>query len=134
MPGKADHEIVKAADLLLHVFVLPVFDLRAICKEKKRETQLPKARLKGTAANSLKKENIMNKDIIQGKWNQVKGDLQRQWGKISDDELDKINGNRTKLLGVIQEQYGLAQDEAEKQLSSFEDMCCRRDDKKRHAG
>lgn len=62
----------------------------------------------------------MNKDQILGNWKQLKGEAQRQWGKITNDELDQIAGNRQKLLGSIQESYGIAKEEAEKQLSEFE--------------
>ncbi len=63
----------------------------------------------------------MNEDIIKGKWNQFKGDVQKKWSKLTDDQLDQVNGNRTKLLGTIQESYGIAKDEAEKQLKAWED-------------
>jgi len=62
----------------------------------------------------------MNSDIIQGKWEQVKGEVIKQWGKLTDDSLTQIDGNRTKLLGKIQETYGVAKDEAEKQVSEWE--------------
>ncbi len=62
----------------------------------------------------------MNSDIIQGKWEQVKGEVIKQWGKLTDDTMTEINGNRTKLLGKIQETYGVAQDEAERQVSEWE--------------
>ena len=62
----------------------------------------------------------MNKDQIIGNWKQLKGEVQRQWGKLTNDELDQIAGNRQKLLGSIQESYGVAKEEAEKQLSDFE--------------
>jgi uncharacterized protein YjbJ (UPF0337 family) len=61
-----------------------------------------------------------NQDIIKGKWRQLKGDVQAQWGKLTDDDMDVIDGNREKLLGRIQETYGIARDEAEKQVSSWE--------------
>ena len=63
----------------------------------------------------------MNKDIIKGKWNEVKGDVQKKWGKLTNDDLDQINGDRTKLTGRIQKVYGLERDEAEKQLKEWED-------------
>lgn len=63
----------------------------------------------------------MNKDIIAGNWKQVKGEVQRQWGKLTNDELDRIEGNRKKLVGLIQERYGVAKDEAEEQLRAWED-------------
>lgn len=63
----------------------------------------------------------MNKDIIKGQWDEVKGDLQKKWGKLTDDDLDQINGDRTKLSGKIQKIYGIERDEAEKQLKEWED-------------
>lgn len=62
----------------------------------------------------------MNTDIIEGKWETLKGEIQVRWGKLTDDSLDQINGNRTKLLGELQTQYGIARDEAEKQVKEFE--------------
>jgi len=63
----------------------------------------------------------MNNDIFQGNWKQFKGEVQKQWGKLTDDQLDQIEGNRTKLVGKIQENYGIAKDEAEKQVKEFEE-------------
>lgn len=62
----------------------------------------------------------MNTDIIQGKWEQVKGEVNLQWGKLTDNVLTEINGSRTKLLGKIQESYGIARDEAEAQIAKWE--------------
>lgn len=62
----------------------------------------------------------MNKDIFEGKWNQVKGSVQKQWGKLTNDDLDQIQGNRTKLAGKIQEAYGKSKDEVEKELAEWE--------------
>lgn len=64
----------------------------------------------------------MNQDIIQGKWESLKGDVKARWGKLTDDKLTEIAGNRDKLLGEIQTQYGLERDAAEKQLSDFEKL------------
>jgi uncharacterized protein YjbJ (UPF0337 family) len=63
----------------------------------------------------------MNRDIMEGKWEQVKGSVQKTWGKLTDDDLDQIAGDRRKLAGRIQEIYGVAQDEAEKQLKTWEE-------------
>lgn len=63
----------------------------------------------------------MNKDILEGNWRQFKGNVQQKWGKITDDDLDQINGSTEKLLGVIQKNYGLARDEAEQQVKEFKD-------------
>lgn len=62
----------------------------------------------------------MNKDVIQGKWTQVKGDVKKTWGKLTDDDLDQIEGNREKLLGKIQETYGRSREAAEKELKEWE--------------
>ena len=61
----------------------------------------------------------MNKNILEGKWKQLKGEVQDQWGKLTDDELDQIAGNRDKLIGKLQEKYGYTQAEAEKQVDKF---------------
>lgn len=61
----------------------------------------------------------MNKDQIAGKWEQLKGEAQKQWGKLTDDELDRIEGDRTKLAGMVREKYGIAKEEAEKQVEDF---------------
>tara|TARA_X000000950_G_scaffold264027_1_gene336852 strand:+ start:417 stop:626 length:210 start_codon:yes stop_codon:yes gene_type:complete len=61
----------------------------------------------------------MNWDIVEGKWKQLKGDVQNQWGKLTDDEVDQIAGNREKFVGLIQERYGIAKDEAERQIDDF---------------
>jgi uncharacterized protein YjbJ (UPF0337 family) len=63
----------------------------------------------------------MNTDIIEGKWDQVRGEVQKKWGKLTDDVLDQVKGSRTKLIGKLQESYGYARDEAEKQLKAWED-------------
>lgn len=63
----------------------------------------------------------MNEDILKGKWNEIKGSAQKKWGKLTDDDLAKINGDRTKLLGTIQKAYGIERDEVEKQMKDWED-------------
>lgn len=63
----------------------------------------------------------MNKDIFSGNWKQFKGDVQKKWGKLTDDKIDQIQGDRNKLIGTIQENYGVMRDEAEKQVKEWED-------------
>lgn len=63
----------------------------------------------------------MNSDILQGKWKQMKGEIQNKWGKLTNDDLDRIEGNQEKMLGVLQERYGYAKDEARKHLDAFLD-------------
>jgi uncharacterized protein YjbJ (UPF0337 family) len=62
----------------------------------------------------------MNKDTLAGEWKQLKGSVKKQWGKLTDDDLSTVEGNRDQLLGKIQERYGLAKDEAQRQLLNFE--------------
>jgi uncharacterized protein YjbJ (UPF0337 family) len=61
----------------------------------------------------------MNWDRVEGDWKQIKGKVQQQWGKLTDDDLDVIEGKRTELAGRLQERYGYAKDEAEKQIDSW---------------
>ena len=62
----------------------------------------------------------MNWDRIQGNWKQVVGKARAQWGKLTDDDLDIVAGRRDQLAGRIQERYGIAKDEVEKQISDWE--------------
>lgn len=62
----------------------------------------------------------MNWDRIQGNWKQVVGKAKAQWGKLTDDDLDVVAGRREQLAGKIQERYGIAKDEVEKQISDWE--------------
>lgn len=61
----------------------------------------------------------MNEDIFQGKWNQMKGKLRQQWGKLTDDDLDRIQGHRDEVLGLFQERYGWERERAESELDRF---------------
>lgn len=62
----------------------------------------------------------MNKDQWQGKWKQLTGQVKQQWGELTDDDLDQIDGDRERLEGKIQERYGVAREEARKQVDEFE--------------
>ena len=61
----------------------------------------------------------MNWDRIEGNWKQVKGRAKAQWGKLTDDDLDVIEGRREQLVGKIQERYGVARDDAERRADSW---------------
>jgi len=63
----------------------------------------------------------MNSDQFKGKWMQLRGKVRQQWGKLTDDDLDKIEGKREELLGRIQERYGMAREEAEREVDRFLD-------------
>lgn len=62
----------------------------------------------------------MNNDIIQGKWKQISGRIKSQWGKLTNDDIDVLDGHRQYLVGKIQERYGVEKDEAEEQVKRFE--------------
>ena len=62
----------------------------------------------------------MNWDTVKGQWKQFRGQIKEQWGKLTDDDLDRIEGKRDQLLGAVQKRYGVARDVAEKQLKDFE--------------
>ena len=57
---------------------------------------------------------------IKGSWNQTKGAIKEQWGKLTDDDLLEIQGRRDQLVGKIQTRYGISQEEAEAQVSGWE--------------
>lgn len=61
----------------------------------------------------------MNKDILEGKWKQLKVEAKKKWAKLTDDDLDLINGQREKLAGMLQEWYGKSKDEAERDIDEF---------------
>ena len=65
----------------------------------------------------------MNWDEVQGKWNQFKGDIKKKWGKLTNDDLDTIAGERDRLVGKIQERYGKSQDEAKREVENFCSTC-----------
>jgi uncharacterized protein YjbJ (UPF0337 family) len=64
----------------------------------------------------------MNWDQIKGNWKQVTGRAKEQWGQLTDDDLDVVAGRRDRLAGVIQERYGIAKEEAERQLAEWQRM------------
>ncbi len=62
----------------------------------------------------------MNWDVIEGNWKQAKGKIKQQWGRLTNDALDIVSGKRDQLVGQIQERYGIARDEAERQVCDWE--------------
>ena len=61
----------------------------------------------------------MNDDVFKGKWMQFKGQIKEKWGQLTDDDLDTVGGQRDQLVGRIQERYGLAKDEVNRQLDAL---------------
>ncbi|KNZ41252.1 CsbD family protein [Acetobacterium bakii] len=61
----------------------------------------------------------MNKDIFEGKWEQVKGEVQKQWGKLTNEDLDVVKGDAKILMGKLQEKYGMTKEAAEKAIEDL---------------
>ncbi len=61
----------------------------------------------------------MNWDQMAGKWKQLKGSAKSRWGKLTDDDLDVIAGQRDQLIGRVQERYGIAKEEAQRQVDDW---------------
>ncbi|MFN4310884.1 MAG: CsbD family protein [Ferrovibrio sp.] len=59
-------------------------------------------------------------DQVEGNWNQFAGKVKQRWGKLTDNDITVINGKRQELVGKIQERYGIAKNEAEKQVEEWE--------------
>jgi uncharacterized protein YjbJ (UPF0337 family) len=62
---------------------------------------------------------MVNQDILSGKWKQVRGKVKQWWGKMTDDDLDDINGYVDALVGKVQERYGYDREQAEKEVTRF---------------
>lgn len=58
----------------------------------------------------------MNEDVFAGQWKQMRGELKTWWGKLTDDDVDRIGGEKDKLIGLVQERYGYARGEAEAEV------------------
>lgn len=73
-----------------------------------------------------------NKDIAQGQWKQLKGKVRQFWGRLTDDEVETLDGRFETLAGKVQEKYGIAKDEAADQVNDFLDRHSSRDDNLKH--
>jgi uncharacterized protein YjbJ (UPF0337 family) len=60
----------------------------------------------------------MNEDILDGKWKQVKGNVRNWWGKLTDDDVDRIAGKSEKMVGLLQERYGWTKERATDELTT----------------
>ena len=61
----------------------------------------------------------MNQDILKGKWNEMKGELKRKWGNLTDDDWMRISGDRDKLIGILQQRYGRTKEEVTREVAEF---------------
>ena len=62
----------------------------------------------------------MNKDIFEGKWEEVSGTMRSLWGKLTDDDFQQIKGNQQEIYGKLQKNYGYTKDETEKAIKDFQ--------------
>jgi len=60
-----------------------------------------------------------NRDILTGQWKQVRGKAKQTWGKLTDNDLDRITGRFDELAGLVQERYGYSREQAEKEVTHF---------------
>jgi uncharacterized protein YjbJ (UPF0337 family) len=65
----------------------------------------------------------MNRDTVQGNWKQFKGKLKEKWGQLTDDELDEAEGQAEQIAGIVQQRYGMAKDEAEREVRAVQKSC-----------
>ena len=63
-----------------------------------------------------------NQDLLAGKWEQARGKVKQWWGKITDNDLERISGRIDQLIGVVQERYGYTREQAEKEVTKFVDQ------------
>ncbi len=61
----------------------------------------------------------MKEDILKGKWSELSGEAKKKWGKLTDDDLMVISGNKEKMVGVLQKKYGYSKEKAEEESKSF---------------
>lgn len=64
--------------------------------------------------------DLPNWHQVEGNWNQFAGKVKQRWGKLTDDDITVINGKRQELVGKVQERYGIAKAEAERQVKDWE--------------
>jgi uncharacterized protein YjbJ (UPF0337 family) len=75
----------------------------------------------------------MNWDRIEGNWKQIAGKAREKWGKLTDDDIEKVGGKKDQLIGRIQERYGIAKDEADRQADEWA-KAMKEEEKVHHAG
>jgi cytidyltransferase-like protein len=76
---------------------------------------------RNTSPRALATEETMNRDTLKGQWMQLKGKVRQQWGQLTDDDIDQMQGNAEMLVGRIQERYGRSREEAEREVDRWLD-------------
>ena len=72
-----------------------------------------------TAGQSKTGGMAVNRDILKGQWNQIKGEMKKKWGQLTDDDITKIEGDYDKFVGLLQTRYGYARARAEQEANEF---------------
>ncbi|MEA9355722.1 CsbD family protein [Bacteriovorax sp. PP10] len=70
-------------------------------------------------ASSTKSNYVLNEDTLKGKWKEAKGEIQKMWGKLTDDDLEKAKGDMTALTGIIQQRYGESKESVQTKLNDY---------------
>jgi uncharacterized protein YjbJ (UPF0337 family) len=65
----------------------------------------------------------INWDEIEGDWKQIKGKIRQKWAELTEDDVEEVGGKKDVLVGKLQKRYGIAKDEAEKQINDFGNSC-----------
>jgi len=111
----------------------PLIEPRVLLDSSKADLQAA-----GAPPKIKNRETVMNWEQVEGKWKQYSGKVREKWGKLTDSDLQVIRGNRDQLIGKIQERYGIAKQEAQRQvdeyISSLPVESTDRSDKARGAG
>jgi uncharacterized protein YjbJ (UPF0337 family) len=97
--------------------VAMLFNLRSSCIVR-AENGTNKTPLRFIAQPTIRRKT-MDWNRVEGNWKQVKGKVKEKWGKLTDDDLDAINGRRDQLEGKIQERYGIAKDQVRKDIDTW---------------
>ncbi len=62
---------------------------------------------------------MINKDVILGKWKEISGEAQKKWGEITENDLEKVKGNMTSLVGLVEQKLGISKEEAQKKVEDL---------------
>jgi uncharacterized protein YjbJ (UPF0337 family) len=73
--------------------------------------------LRPTHVQRIQEDQTMNKDVLEGKWKQMRGQVKIWWGKLSDDDLDRAAGKSDQIIGLLQEKYGYTREHAEEEFN-----------------
>src|SRR4029434_10070884 len=66
--------------------------------------------------HKIMEDNLMNQEVFAGQWKQMRGELKSWWGKLADDDIERIGGRQDTLIGVLQEKYGHAREQAQQEV------------------